>query len=93
VRQQLAIYRHLIRSQLGEYPAHVAIHHLAANTRVALELSPREWDETLERAASSARAIESDQDFTPAVGSWCRRCDFSHRCLAFQRSRAVEIEG
>lgn len=85
VKQQLAIYRHLIKEQLGELPSSVALHHLATSTRVAVELSPDEWDETLYQAASSARAIEQDLDYEPVVGSWCRRCDFASRCLAYKR--------
>jgi RecB family exonuclease len=85
VRQQLAIYRQLIKAQLGEFPATVSLHHLATSARVAVELSPREWDETLDQAVTSARAIEKDEDYEPAVGSWCRRCDFATRCLAYKR--------
>lgn len=88
VRQQLAIYRHLVREKLGEYPAKVTIHHLAANTRVGVELEPGEWKAVLDRAVESARAIRVEADFDPQVGSWCRYCDYNHRCLAYSRSRA-----
>jgi hypothetical protein len=86
MRQQLAIYRHLIREKLGDYPAAVSLHFLAANTRVAIDLEPGEWDRTIRQAVDSARAIEVDQDYDPQVGSWCRRCDFNFRCLAYKRS-------
>lgn len=86
VRQQLAIYRYLIKEKLGEFPAVVSLHYLSANTRVAVDLEPGEWDGTVRRAAESARAIEVDEDYNPQVGSWCNRCDFSFRCLAYKRS-------
>lgn len=86
VQQQLAIYRYLIKEKLGEFPAVVSLHYLAANTRVAVDLAPGEWDGTIRRAAASARAIEVDEDYAPQVGSWCKRCDFSFRCLAYKRS-------
>lgn len=86
VTQQLAIYRHLIKQKLGAYPARISIHHLSANVAIAVDLEPPEWDAVLKRAASSARAIEAEQDFDPEVGAHCRWCDYNHRCLAFQRS-------
>lgn len=86
-RQQLAIYRHLVKEKLGSYPAQVAIHHLSANTRVAVDLSPGEWEGVLKEAAESARAIESEERYDPCVGSWCRYCDFATRCLAYKRAR------
>jgi CRISPR/Cas system-associated exonuclease Cas4 (RecB family) len=92
VRQQLAIYRHLIKEKLGAYPAAVSVHHLASSERVAVALPPDEWDATLAGAADSARAIEHDQDYTPQVGSWCRRCDFASRCLAFKRHQRELVE-
>ncbi|HEY9720781.1 MAG TPA: PD-(D/E)XK nuclease family protein [Oscillatoriaceae cyanobacterium] len=87
VQQQLAIYRFLIKEQLGEYPARVAIHHLAANTRVAVDLAPGDWSGLLERAAQSAQSIERDEDFDPRIGSWCQRCDYNRRCIPFQRAQ------
>lgn len=93
IRQQLAIYRHLVKERLGAYPAQVAIHHLAANTRIAVDLSPGEWDAVLVEAVESARAIEAEERFDPCVGSWCRRCDFASRCLAFKRSLKAPLLG
>lgn len=87
VRQQLAIYRFLIKEQLGEYPARVAIHHLAANTRMAVDLAPGEWSGLLEHAAQSAQAIERDEDFEPHLGPACLRCDYNRRCIPFQRAQ------
>jgi RecB family exonuclease len=92
VHQQLAIYRFLVKQQLGEYPAQVAIHHLAANTRITLDLVPEQWDELVARAAQSARAIERDQDFDPQVGAACQRCDYNSRCLAFKRAQREAAE-
>jgi RecB family exonuclease len=85
LRQQLAIYRHLIHDQLGEAPHSIAIHHLATSTRVAVELAAEEWEAALRTAAASARAIETDEDYRPEVGPACSRCDYTSRCLAYKR--------
>lgn len=89
VSQQLAIYRHLIAETTGAAPAHVSVHHLDAGV-IPIRLTPTEWDALLARAASTARAIEADEDFTPQVGPACQRCDYGGRCLAYQNARRAE---
>jgi RecB family exonuclease len=86
VKQQLAIYRHLVTSTTGEAPRSVAIHHLATNARIPVDA---DWTGLLDRAAEGARAIEQEEDFDPQVGRHCGWCDFNHRCLAYQRNKAV----
>jgi RecB family exonuclease len=93
VRQQLAVYRYLIAQQLGEVPAHVAVHHLATSTRVAVELAPDEWDARLDTAARSARAIERDEEYNAHVGPACRYCDYTSRCLPYKRHQKAIAEG
>jgi RecB family exonuclease len=89
VKQQLAIYRHLVAASTGETPASVAIHHLATNARIPVELPAGEWTALLDTAAEGARAIEAEEDFDPQLGRHCGWCDFKHRCLAYQRNNAV----
>jgi putative RecB family exonuclease len=89
VKQQLAIYRLLVGEKMGLMPAQVAIHHLASNTRVAVELPAPEWTQLLDRAARDAKAIESEINFDPCVARHCEWCDFNHRCLAYQRSQGA----
>ncbi len=89
VTQQLAIYRHLIAETTGAPPARVTVHHLDAGV-IPIALAPTEWDALLAKAASTARAIEREDDYTPRVGPACRRCDYSGRCLAYQNARRAQ---
>lgn len=87
VRQQLAIYRFLVGEKLGTLPVRAAIHQLTTATSLSVELGDAEWTQLLDRAAQGARAIEAEQDFDPRVGDHCARCDFQHRCQAYQRTQ------
>lgn len=86
-RQQLAIYRYLVAQKLGQVPAHVSVHHLATNQRVAVEMPEAEWQALLDVAVKDARAIEAEEDFDPKLGRHCDRCDFRGRCLTYKRSK------
>lgn len=84
VKQQLAVYRHLVASRLGG-PVATSLHYLVSQDRQTISLPEAEWHAWLDRAADTARAIEREETFDPAVGPACRTCDFTHRCQAYKR--------
>jgi RecB family exonuclease len=88
---QLGLYCLAFEALQGVLPERVSLVYLRTGRKLSTARSRRQLADLLEEVRDTARQIQTEQQFTPCEGPWCKWCDYSDYCyLKVALPRLVE---